>query len=172
MKKFSAFLERKDRLNKDHLRLLGKILERAGFAVKDNLKHHQDPYLYIEKPIKANPIIEDLDFGGIRIYSMGKDIISFRPQNKNESEPFGTAYLLDVKGMFKDLISEGQSEKTAKDLIKYLVEEILNFFLHSARLQNDEDGDVDGDSLGKIIGARDSNQDYANQVTSNSKEGN
>jgi hypothetical protein len=39
-------------------------------------------------------------------------------------------------------------------------------------LQNDEDGDVDGYSLGKIIGARDSNQDYANQVTSKSKEGN
>ncbi len=173
MKRFSAFLERKDRQNKDNLRLLGKILEKAGFGVKDNLKHHEDPYIYIEKPIGADPIIESLEFGGIRIYTRGKDIISFRPQNKEQAEPFGTAYLLDVKGMFKDLISEGQSDKTAKDLIKYLVEEILNFFLHSAKLQNDEEGDInDDDSLGKIIGARDSNQDYANQVTSNSKEGN
>lgn len=170
MKRFSAFLERKDRENKDHLRLLGIILEKAGFQVKDHLNHHEDPYLYIEKPIDHDPIIEVLEFGGIRLYTRGKDIVAFRPQNKEAAEPFGAAYLLDVKGMFKDLMKEGHDEKTGLDLVRYIVEELTNFFLHSAKAQKEDETDVEGeggsnDPLGKVVGAKDANSDYASQVS-------
>jgi len=165
MKRFSAFMERKDRENKDHLRLLGKLLGRAGFQVKDHLDHHEDPFLYVEKPIDNDPIIESLEFGGIRLYTRGKDIISFRPQNKEAAEPFGAAYLLDVKGMFKDLMKDGHSEETGKDLVKYIIEEVLNFFLHSAKIQKDDESDAE-DGLGKIVNnASTSGTDYGNQAS-------
>lgn len=165
MKLFSAFLERKDRENKDHLRLLGKVLHKAGFTVKDHLDHHGDPFLYVEKPINHDPIIESLEFNGIRLYTRGKDIISWRPQNKEAAEPFGTAYLLDIKNMYKDLMQDGQDEKTGKDLVKYIIEEVLNFFIHAAKAQKEEEKDIDNDGLGKIIGGSDSVSDYASQVS-------
>ncbi len=170
MRRFSAFLERKDRDNKHNLRVLGRVLERAGFQVKDHLNHHQDPYLYIEKPIGYDPLIESLTFGGIRIYTRGTDIISFRPQNREAAEPFGLAYLLDIKGMYKDLIKEGNDEKVGMDLVRYLVEEVLNFFLLSAKSQNEDEKDVEEDSLGKVVD-RSNGTDYANQVTTDTRRG-
>ncbi len=172
MKRFSAFLDRKDRDSKHHLRLLGQLLEKVGFEVKNKLNHHEDPYLYVEKPINHDPIIESLDFGGIRLYSRGKDIIAFRPQNKEEAEPFGTAYLLDVKGMFKDLMKEGQNEKTGMHLVKYIVEEVLNFFMHCAKAKKEDDIDIDDDSLGKVVGARDANADFGNQASGDLRRNN
>ena len=61
MKHFSAFLERKDRENKDHLRLIGKVLHKSGFTVRDHLDHHEDPYLYIEKPINPDTFISQME---------------------------------------------------------------------------------------------------------------
>jgi hypothetical protein len=166
MKRFSAFLERKDRDNKHHLYTIGKILSRAGFTVHDHLDHHEDSYLYVEKPLDNNPIIETLEFGGIRLYTRGADIISFRPQNKETAEPFGNAYLLDVSGMFKDLMTEGHQEKVGLSLTRYLVEEVLNFFLHCAKAQKEDDQDIDPDSLGKVIGSGSSSgTDYSNQLS-------
>lgn len=169
MRRFSAFLERKDRQNKDNLRLLGKLLSKSGFQVKDHLDHHEDPYLFIEKPLDNDPIIESLEFGGIRLYTRGKEIISFRPQNKESAEPFGSAYLLDVKGMYKDLMKDGNNEKIAKDLCRYIVEEVLNFFLHCAKAQKDEEKETSDDGLGKVVNGAGATNDYANQVTSNDR---
>jgi len=170
MRNFSAFVKRKDRTNKDHLRLLGKILKKSGFSVKDFLDHHEDPYLYIEKPVDHDKIIESLEFGGIRVFSKGTDIIAYRPQNNLSCQPFGAAYLLDVKGMFKDLMKEGQNDETGKDLIKYIVEEVLNFFLRAAKAQREEDKDIDGDSLGKVVNnSSTGGTDYSNTVQNNSR---
>lgn len=163
-KQFSAFLKRRDRQNKDNLRLLGKLLSRSGFDVKDRLSHHEDPYLYVAKPIQYDPIIETLDFGGIRIYTRGQDIISFRPQNRENAEPYGAAYLLDVEGMYKDLMKEKNDVKTGKHLVRYIVEEVLNYFLRAAKAQTEDDKDVDDDSLGKIVTAMPSVGDYASSV--------
>jgi len=164
--RFSAFLDRKDRLNKDHLRTLGKVLKRAGFVVKDMLHHHQDPYLYIKKPIDHDPIIETLEFGGVRLYARGNDLISFRPQNNEAAEPYGTAYLLDVKGMYKDLIKDHNDLKTGKDLVKYIVEELLNYFVTAAKAQHDDEKDLDDrDEFGKITYSGDTAQDYGSQVS-------
>jgi len=172
MKRFSAFLERKDRENKDHLRTLGRLLSRAGFDVKDHLDHHEDPYLYIQKPISNNPIIESLEFGGIRLYTRGKDIISFRPQNREVAEPFGAAYLLDIQGMYKDLMKEDSNEKTGKNLVKYIVEEVLNFFIVAAKAQERDSEESDEDSLGKIIPGNNTGSDYANQVSGDLRRNN
>lgn len=172
MKRFSAFLERKERENKDRLRTLGKVLEKAGFVVKDRLNHHEDPYLYIEKPLDHDPIIEVLDFGGIRLYTRGKDIVAFRPQNKEAAEPFGAAYLLDVKGMYKDLMRDGQDEKTGLDLIRYIVEEVLNFFMFSAKSQKEEEKDIENDPLGKVVGATDSNSSFGDKASGDLRRNN
>ena len=172
MRHFSAFLERKDRQNKDNLRLLGKVFEKAGFVVKDRLNHHEDPYLYIEKPLDHDPIIEVLEFGGIRLYTRGKDIIAFRPQNKEAAEPFGAAYLLDVKNMFKDLMKEGHDEKTGLELVRYLVEEVLNFFMYSAKSQKEDEQDIENDPLGKVVGAAAANNDYGSQASGDLRRNN
>lgn len=167
MQRFSNFMSRKERSNKDNLRVLSKVLERAGFQVKDHLNHHGSPYIYIEKPIDHDPLIETLTFGGIRIYSLG-DTVCFRPQNRENAEPFGLGYLLPIKDMFKDLIKETNSEKIGLDLVRYLVEEVLNFFVISAKTQNQEDKNLDNDSLGKIVSSSDVN-DYSNTVTGSTR---
>lgn len=164
-------MERKDRTNKNNLRVLGKVLARAGFHVKDHLDHHQDPYLYVEKPAGYDPLIESLTFGGVRLYTRGTDIVSFRPQNKESAEPFGLAYLLDVKGMYKDLIREQNTDKIGLDLIRYLVEEMLNFFVISAKRQSDEEGDTVVDSMGKVVNGSAGGTDYGNSVSSDSRRG-
>jgi hypothetical protein len=168
MRRFSGFMERKDRENKNNLRVLSKVLERAGFTVHDHLDHHQDPYIYIEKPIGFDPLIESLTFGGIRVYTRGTDIVSFRPQNKEAAEPFGLAYLLDVTGMYKDLIREQNTDKIGLDLIRYLVEEVSNFFVISAKKQSDDEGDKVIDSMGTVINGSTGgagSKDYGNSIS-------
>jgi len=166
MRRFSEFLDRKDRENKDHLHILKDLLEMAGFDVKNHLNHHEDPYLYIRKPSDAEPVVDNLSFGGIRIYTRGKDIISFRPQNKEAAEPFGTAYLLDVKGMYKDLMKDHKEERVGKKLSKYIIEEVLNFFVHSAKAEKDDNDMVPDDSFGKIItGGSGTGTDYSNTIS-------
>lgn len=165
MRRFSEFLERKDRDNKDHLHVLKNLLEKAGFDVKNHLNNHDDPYIYVRKPSDAEPVVDTLSFGGIRIYTRGKDIISFRPQNREEAEPFGTAYLLDVKGMYKDLMKDHQEEKVGRKLSKYIIEEVLNFFVHSAKAEKDDNEDVPADSLGKVItGGSGTGTDYSSTI--------
>lgn len=170
MRNFNNFLNRKQRLNKHHLKILGEVLGRCGFIVRNHLNHHEDPYIYVEKPVEYDRILEDLEFGGIRIYTRGTNIISFRPQNKENVEPFGTAYLLDVKGMYKDLMHKSQDVEAGKDLIKYIVEEVLNFFIFCAKAQKEENDEIDG--LGQIINAKSSVNDYANQSSGDLRRNN
>src|SRR3954466_12927466 len=100
MKSFGEFLGKRERENRDHLRLLAKILETAGFRVAEHLDNRKEPYFYIHKPGLA----ESLSFGGVRVYTRGQDIICYRSQNKEQTEPFGSTYELDIKGMFKDMV--------------------------------------------------------------------
>ena len=168
MRSFSSYVERQDRQNKDNLRTLGYILSKAGFKVHDHLNHHGDPFLYIEKPTEHDRMIETLEFGGIRLYNRGSDLVCYRTQNRETTEPYGAAYLLDVKGMYKNLLQE-KEERVAQNLVRYLVEEVLNFFMQSAIAKNKDDNEIEDDTLGKIVGARDSNIDYANQVTGDTR---
>lgn len=164
MKHFSDFLSRKDRDNKEHLKVLKSLFEKTGFQVSDHLNNHKEPYIFIAKPVDAEPVLESLSFGGIRIYTRGGDIISFRPQNKENVEPFGTAYLLDVKAMFKSLVEDDiKEEKVGRALAKYVVQEIFNFFMQSVKIEKTDDN-ID-DPFGRLIGANSNATDYANQVS-------
>ena len=167
MNHFSEFLDRKDRENKEHLGVLKTLFEKAGFQVIDKLDHHEDPYIYIKKPIDSEPVLESLTFGGIRIYTRGRDIVSFRPQNKEGAEPFGSAYLLDVKGMFKDLVEDDVKEEVVgRKLAKYIVQEVFNFFMKSVKAEKEDNTDsIEDDSFGKLVGAGANGTDYGNQVT-------
>lgn len=160
-------MERKDRENRSHLRTLSKTLAMAGFSVKDHSDHHGDPYIFVSKPVDGDPLMENLSFGGIRIYTRGKDVMSFRPQNKETAEPFGPAYLLDIEGMYKDLIKDGPEEKIAVDLVRYVVEEVLNYFVYAAKAQSEDEAEMDDDDmLGKVVdGSTGSGTDYSSQVS-------
>jgi hypothetical protein len=174
MQHFSDFLDRKSRDNKNHLHILGKLFERVGFTVKSALDHHEDPYIYVFKPVNSEPILEGLSFGGIRIYTRGRDIVSFRPQNKSDVEPFGSAYLLDVKEMFKSLVEDDiKEEAVGRKLAKYIVQEVFNFFVKSLKAEKeDETGEIDDDSLGKLVGGNSNATDYANQVSGDLRRNN
>lgn len=139
MKSFHSFVGHKEMENKEHLHVLRQILEKAGFQVSNHLDDPKEPYVYVKKPINADPILESLSFGGVRLYTRGRDLICYRAQNKEATEPFGTAYSLDIKSMFKDMILEDK-ERIGLKIIFHIVKEIKEFFVKSAeaeKLAND-----------------------------------
>lgn len=164
MKSFSSFLNKKDRENKEHLHTLFRILEKAGFQVDDHLDDTKEPYIYVRKPSGIDPVIEHLSFGGVRIYTRGKDIVCYRPQNKHSTEPFGTTYQLDIEGMFKDLVKEEDKKLVGNRIIFYIIKELKNFFIQSAQAEREED--VGNSQLGAVVMSN-AGTDYANQVQSN-----
>lgn len=168
MKSFKGFLTIKEQKNKEHLHLLQKILEKAGFQVENHLDDGKEPYIYIRKPVKVDSIIEQLSFGGVRLYTRGRDIICYRAQNKAETEPFGTSYQLDVEGMFKDLIREKNKDFIGNRIIFYVIKELKEFFVNSARAEKEEDT---GDDMSQMGVLHPNGTDYSDQVFSNNKEG-
>jgi hypothetical protein len=158
---FSSFLTSKERENKEHLNVIQKLLERAGFQVTNKLDDDKEPYVYIHKPVDADPILEGLSFGGARLYTRGSDLICYRSQNKSNTEPFGTTYFLDVKGMFKDLVKEHDKDKIGHRIIFYIIQEMKNFFVKSARAE--KEGEDDGQMGSVVMGT--TGTDYANQAT-------
>lgn len=162
MRNFSAFVNQIDRSNKEHLYILYKILETAGFRVSNHLDNDKEPYIYVHKPINADPLLESLSFGGVRIYTRGKDIICYRPQNKSTTEPFGNTLELDIKGMFKDLVRESNKTAVGHRIIFYIIKEIKDFFSKSAAAEKETDNDS---TMGAIVDSPNTN-DYSNQVMS------
>ena len=137
MKTFNSFLTKKDRENKDHLYVLGYVLEKAGFKITNKL-NDEEPYIYVHKPSSFDPLIEQLSFGGVRIYTRGKDTVCYRSQNKVETEPFGTARQLNVNEMFKDLIDEKDKKFIGQRIIFYIIQELKDFFIKSAKAEREE----------------------------------
>ncbi len=136
MKSFGTFLNLKDRENKKNLSILRDIFEKSGFGVTDFLSDRKEPYIYIHKP----QIAESLSFGGVRIYTRGKDIICYRVQNKEYTQPFGSAYHLDVTGMFRSMIKEDK-DKVGEKIAEYLVSELKDFFIKSAKYEKENEPD-------------------------------
>jgi hypothetical protein len=163
MRSFSSFLTRKDRQNKEHLLTLFHVFKKAGFQIDNHLDDIKEPYLFIRKPVSIDPILEQLSFGGIRIYTRGSDIVCYRSQNKEQTEPFGTTYQLDISGMFKDLVRETNKDLLGHQIIFYIIKEVKDFFIRSAQAEKEED--TGGDSqMGAVI-AGSMGTDYSNQVT-------
>lgn len=163
MRNFSDFLDRQDRQNKNHLEVLMELFKKAGFKVASHLDDRHDPYVYVHKPNEFYPETDNLTFNGIRVYARGKDIIAFRCQNREKTEPFGGSFSLDVKGMYKSLIRDNEdNEQLGKQIAKYLVDEVLNFFLDSSEAAKDDNSEED--AFGKVM-ITGQGTDYANTVT-------
>lgn len=160
MRTFREFLGGKKRENKRQLHMIQKLLERGGFKVEDFLdEQFDDAYIYCYNPQK------DTSFRGIRIYKIG-DQIAYRVQRESKTHPFGTAYLIDMDGIFNDLMSDGtKKEHLGKKIIEEIVESIRSFFKESANAERQEDRwDDDGDSMGMVHVRNPMGGDYSSQV--------
>lgn len=141
MKQFLEFVDRKQRESKKHLKLIEKCLSKNGLHVYSHLEETDDPYIFVKSP-------KSLSFEGIRIYEIG-DMIAYRVQREEKTEPYGKAYWLDVEDMFNDFISENMSEEDAgKKVVETVAYEIKNFFNKSKKAEEDlQDTSKDGNGL-------------------------
>lgn len=165
MRNFSTFLATKDREDREHLRILNHIFEKAGFQVANHIDDQKEAYIFVRKPADVEPILETLSFEGIRIFTRGKELC-FRAQNKENVEPWGSAYSLNIREMFKDLVHESHDkEKVGHLIIKFLIQEVKNFFVQSAQAEKEKQppGIADDTKMGAaVVGA--SGTDYSNMV--------
>lgn len=162
MPTFGDFLYKRERDNKERIRLLGLIFRKAGYRVEPHLDEAHDPYVFIYKPKGLGKAVDDLSFDGVRIYMRGKDIVAYRPQMRHDSQPFGESYNMDVTGMFRDLMAEND-KKAGLKVIHYIIQELRDFFIQSGKADQEmPDGGDDG-QMGMIVGGTGS--DYSNKVT-------
>ena len=161
MRTFREFLGGKKREGKRQLHMIHKLLERNGFKVEDFLDEQFDePYIYCYNPNK------DTSFKGVRIYRIG-DKIAYRVQRESKTHPFGTAYLIDMDGIFNDLMSDGMTKKEqlGHKVMEEIVANIRAFFKESADAEREEDKwDDDGDSMGMVHVRNPLGGDYSSQV--------
>jgi hypothetical protein len=154
MQQFMEFVDRKQREAIDHLELIEKIFKKTDMEVKPHLDD-ENPYIYIKSPDKK------LSFEGIRIYQIG-DMIAYRVQKQEKTEPYGKTYSLNIEDMFNDFMSENMSEDDATEkVMKSIVDEIKKFFRKSAQAEEEiRTGDKDG--LGLIV--KTGGTDYSSTV--------
>jgi hypothetical protein len=108
-----------------------------------------------------------LPFDGLRIYRIG-DSIAYRVQKEDKTHPYGKAYLLDVEGMYEDLISDNvDEEKAGKTVIKSVAEEMRNFFSKSAEADKEvraAELDQQTDPMGSVALSSSTGTDYSNTL--------
>jgi hypothetical protein len=159
---FGSFLKKRERDNKEKLKLLGLILKKAGFDVHPHLDVYKDPHLFIAKPEGLGEYVDDLSFDGIRIFMRGKDIVCFRSQMKNNAMPFGETYLVDVSGMYRDLMDDDE-KKAPYRVIYYVIQELRDFFIQSGHAEADVPPEYEDGQQGMITGG--TGTDYSNTVS-------
>ena len=168
---FTDFLGTKDRDAKKHLKILEQILKKSGFHVADHTEDRKDPYVYVYKPDQVDSILENLSFGGIRLYHRGKDLMCYRRQMKDDVEPFGETYFLDIRGMFKNVLGETHNKKKiGHEVIKYIIEELKMFFIDSAKAEKEEEPKSDQGKMGAVTAPAGGAGDYSNQVFNSSPQ--
>lgn len=157
MIKFNEFIDKKGRAAKKQLGIIKKILESHGLAVVD-LLGEEEPYVFLMSPDKQ------LSFRGIRIYKVGNDL-AYRVQKEEKTHPYGKSYLLDVEGMFNDLITDkGDEEKAGHEVIEAVAQEMIRFFRRSAEAERElraSEFSTAGDPLSRVMD-RSTPKDYAN----------
>lgn len=158
---FREFLGGKKRESKRHLHMLHKLLEKGGFKVEGFLDDEfEEPYVYCYNPNK------DTSFKGVRVYKIG-DQIAYRVQRESKTHPFGSAYLIDMDGIFNDIMSDGvtKKEKLGQKVIEEIVENIKSFFKESAEAEKEDDvWDDNSDSMGMVHVRNPLGGDYSSQV--------
>lgn len=158
---FFEFIGKKKRKAKKQLGLVKKLLESKNMAVSDFLSE-EDPYIFLQNTVK-NP-----SFDGVRIYKIGESI-AFRVQKEAKTHPYGKSYMLDIEGMYDDLISDHYKEERAgMEIIESIVKEFQSFFKKSQEAEQDlRSGEFnrDKDPLGRVL-VRQTGTDYSNIVMS------
>ena len=130
MLKFQEFVDKKERETIKQLSIVKKLLESQGMKVKSYLKE-EDPYIFLVNPFN------NTFFEGIRIYKIGTSL-AFRVQKEEKTEPFGTAYPLDIESMFNDLLTDHHKpEEAGKKVITAVTSEVKRFFEKSHRAEKD-----------------------------------
>lgn len=155
---FGQFVDKKTRTARKHLKLIERILKRAGFEVKDH-SGDEEPYLYV-------PASKKLSFGGIRIYQIGESV-AYRVQKEEKTHPYGKAYRLDIEEMYDDLMSEEEmnEKKAANEVIETIQKELKRFFEKSFDAERElRSIEFDqSDQLGRVV-VNNNNTDYANML--------
>tara|TARA_Y100000034_G_scaffold124248_1_gene172143 strand:- start:5680 stop:6186 length:507 start_codon:yes stop_codon:yes gene_type:complete len=158
MKSFNDFMDKKDRKTKRQLNILKTIFSKGGFQVADHLQE-KEPYVFVRK-IQDN----QLSFDGVRIYAIG-DGLAYRVQKEEKTHPYGKAYMLDISGMFDDMISDNFSaDKAGKEIIRYVPDELRKFFEDSQQAEKDLQSNQDGSMDRPVI--KSTGTDYSNQMQS------
>lgn len=158
---FGSFAGRREKEHRNYLTLIGDILDKAGFSVISGLEERGDPFIFVRKPNGLGEQVKDLEFGGIRIFVRGKDIIAFRAQMNSQSQPYGETYQIEVKQMFSDSLKKNKN-KAAEEVIRFIIDEVKEFFIHSGKAQAAFPRPEDA-PLGIIVPTM--GTDYASMVT-------
>lgn len=158
MQNFFEFIDKKQRSALRHLNLIERLLKKSGMQVSAFLED-ENPYVFVKSP-KGK-----LSFDGIRVYEIG-EMIAYRVQREQKTEPFGKSYLLDIEDMFNDFMSENMKEEEAGNkVIESVVSELKKFFDKSAKAEQEiQDNEQDGGILLKAG----MSSDYSNAISSKS----
>jgi len=159
---FREFLGAKQRESVRQLHIVQKVLEQGGFKIKDYLgERFDEPYIFVFNPNN------DTSFKGVRVYKIG-DKIAYRVQRESETHPYGTAYMLDLDGIFNDLMEDGaKKQELGKKVMETMVKELHAFFDESSTAEKDADnfmGDGSEGGLGMVHVRNPLGGDYSSQV--------
>lgn len=158
MSKFKEFIDSKEKAAIKHLNIIKKVLDSKGLQTKSFL-NKSNPYIFVHSTDK------DLSFGGIRIYAKN-DIICYRIQKEEQTEPYGMAYPIPVEDMFEDLLIDyPKPEEAGKKLVEDIASEIKRFFIESALAEKQTSKLDDLDPMSRIV-VRTQGTDYANLIQS------
>lgn len=158
---FKEFVDKKTREAKKQLHTIEKVLKKEGMNVT-NFLEEDEPHIFLRNPQGGT------SFDGVRIYKIGGNI-AYRVQKEDRTHPYGKAYLLDVEGMFEDLISDQTEQTAGEQVIKSIAQELRKFFEKNAEAEKEirqSEFDQKADPMGRIT-INTQGSDYANSVNSN-----
>ena len=160
METFNEFVDKKVHEEKRQLKIVSKALQQGGFGVKEHIDE-DEPYVFILNNVAK------LSFDGVRLYGIGGSL-AYRVQKEERTHPYGKAYPLDLEEYYNDMISDNKkTEEAAKEIIKGVNEELKNFFVKSAKAEEEiQDRQVQkSDPLGKVV-IKSTGTDYSNTLHS------
>jgi len=134
IRSFKDYLDKKQRDAITQLEVIQRILEKNGLRVKDFLKEEgtEDPYIFCYNP-------QPTQFKGVRVYKIGNNL-AFRVQNEDKTQPYGTAYPVDIESMFADYMSDEDidEKKAGERVIETVSEQLKKFFEKSTAAEKEE----------------------------------
>lgn len=165
MKTFNEFVDKKAREAQRQLKIVEKLLRHHGMQAKGFYEHEDEPYVFVKNPGGQT------SFDGVRIYKIA-GTMAYRIQKEATTHPYGTAYQLDIEGMYSDLIGDKIHEKKAgESVMRAIMEEIQKFFKNSAAAEKDlraSEFDKNNDPWGNVMMKSAQGTDYSNLINSKS----